>query len=326
MKCPSLPVNEVLRLETLRSLAILDTASEERFDRLTRMARRMFGVPIALVSLVDAERQWFKSCQGLDASETGRDISFCGHAILGTETFVVRDAALDARFADNPLVTGEPHIRFYAGCPLRISNGCALGTLCIIDREPRHMDDEELTLFEDLAAMVVRELEALQLSTLDELTQISNRRGFTMLAGKSLQQAHRLGQTVSLVYLDMDGFKQINDTFGHDEGDQALRDFSNLINHSFRDADVYARLGGDEFAVLLAGANQAQAAAAIARFHKDLARHNGSGKRGYQLACSEGIVTYDPSTPPDLDGLLKQADSLMYERKVAKRAAKEPVR
>ncbi|MBL0612512.1 sensor domain-containing diguanylate cyclase [Aeromonas jandaei] len=326
MKCPSFPINEVLRLETLRSLALLDTASEERFDRLTRMARRMFAVPIALVSLVDADRQWFKSCQGIGASETGRDISFCGHAILGTETFVVRDAALDARFADNPLVTGEPHIRFYAGCPLRVSNGCTLGTLCIIDREPRHLDDEELALFEDLAAMVVRELEALQLSTIDELTQISNRRGFTMLAEKSLQQAHRLGLMLSLVYLDMDGFKHINDTFGHDEGDLALRDFSNLIHHSFRDADVYGRLGGDEFAVLLAGVNQAQIAAAMARFHKALSHHNRSGKRGYQLACSEGIITYTPSMPPVLEDLLKQADCLMYKQKIAKRSVKEKVR
>ena len=109
MKKPDIPADEQERLRALQSLGILETESEERFDRLTRMARRMFGVPIALVSLVDAERQWFKSRVGLDAGETPRDISFCGHTILGDEIFVIEDARADVRFADNPLVTGAPH-------------------------------------------------------------------------------------------------------------------------------------------------------------------------------------------------------------------------
>ncbi|MDO9199841.1 MAG: GAF domain-containing protein, partial [Hydrogenophaga sp.] len=133
MKPPDRPIDEKLRLQTLQSLHILNTHAEERFDRLTRMAKRIFGVPIALVSLVDANRQWFKSCIGLDASETPRDISFCGHAILGSEVFVIPDTAADPRFSDNPLVTGYPHIRFYAGCPLVAANGQKLGTLCVID-------------------------------------------------------------------------------------------------------------------------------------------------------------------------------------------------
>ena len=119
---------------------VLDTSPEERFDRLTRVAKRMFDVPIALVSLVDADRQWFKSCVGLSAAETSRDISFCGHAILGEDTFVISDARADERFADNPLVVGEPKIQFYAGCPLRALDGWKLGTLCIIDRTPRSME------------------------------------------------------------------------------------------------------------------------------------------------------------------------------------------
>ncbi|MFM5486675.1 GAF domain-containing protein, partial [Aeromonas veronii] len=118
MQSPVVPDNERLRLDALRRLAILDSPAEERFDRITRMARNMFDVPIALVSLVDENRQWFKSCCGLPVLETPRDISFCGHAILGEELFVVEDAAQDPRFSDNPLVTGEPHIRFYAGHPL----------------------------------------------------------------------------------------------------------------------------------------------------------------------------------------------------------------
>ena len=134
---PPIPKNEAQRMESLRSLHILDTPAEERFDRITRLAKRLFGVPIALVSLVDESRQWFKSRQGLDATETPREISFCGHSILCDDTMVIADAAQDERFADNPLVTDEPHIRFYAGCPVQTPDRQRIGTLCIIDRQPR---------------------------------------------------------------------------------------------------------------------------------------------------------------------------------------------
>jgi len=177
LKKPDTPQEEQARLETLRSLGILDTPPEERFDRLTRMAKRLLGVPIALVSLVDENRQWFKSCFGLNVSETSRDISFCGHAILGNDLFIIPDTIMDERFADNPLVLNDPYIRFYAGCPLRAPNGQKLGTLCIIDRQPRNFEKEDLEALKDLASMAERELAAIQLATLDELTNISNRRG-----------------------------------------------------------------------------------------------------------------------------------------------------
>ena len=178
---PATPVDEATRVGTLRALDILDTAPEERFDRLTRLAKRLFGVPIALVSLVDTNRQWFKSCDGLGATETPREISFCGHAILSDDILVIPDALLDDRFCDNPLVVDDPHIRFYAGCPLRAPNGSRLGTLCLIDRAPRMFDADELQPLRDLAHMAEQELAAVQLATTDELTQISNRRGFARL-------------------------------------------------------------------------------------------------------------------------------------------------
>ena len=202
MEKPDIPKGEETRLKTLRSLNILDTSPEERFDRLTRMAKRMFSVPIALVSLVDENRQWFKSCLGLDASETSRDISFCGHAILGDDVFIISDASRDDRFADNPLVIDEPNIRFYAGCPLRFTDGSKLGTLCIIDREPRTLSDGDLELLKDLALTAERELTAVQLATLDDLTNIPNRRGFMMVAQHSLQLCVRQKIPASLVYLE----------------------------------------------------------------------------------------------------------------------------
>ena len=187
MKAPEFPADERTRLETLRSLQILDTLPEERFDRLTRLARKLFDVPIALVSLIDADRQWFKSSAGLEAKETPREISFCGHAILTEDILAVTDTALDERFHDNPLVTGDPKIRFYAGCPLIVSNG-KLGTLCLIGQEPREFDENDRALLHDLARIVEQELSAVQLATRDELTGLLNRRGFEALS----QQLARL--------------------------------------------------------------------------------------------------------------------------------------
>lgn len=135
MLVPGKPANEATRIDALHGLN-LDAAPEERFDRLTRLAKRLFNVPIALVTLIDKDRQWFKSCVGLDVSETSRDVSFCGHAILQNELMLVPDAREDLRFHDNPLVTGAPNIRFYAGYPLTVPDGNKLGTLCLIDTKP----------------------------------------------------------------------------------------------------------------------------------------------------------------------------------------------
>ena len=157
MQKPAIPADEAARLAALQALRLLDTQSEERFDRLTYLARSLFRVPIALISLVDSDRQWFKSRQGLDACETGRDISFCGHAILGDDIFEITDASQDERFSDNPLVTGAPHIRFYAGMPLYSADGYAIGTLCIIDTQPGKLTYSQRTELRLLADVVSNE-------------------------------------------------------------------------------------------------------------------------------------------------------------------------
>ncbi|MDP3585578.1 MAG: PAS domain-containing protein, partial [Thiobacillus sp.] len=180
MHPPSLPDNELQRLQALRARDILDTPDEERFDRLTRLAKNVLGVPIALVSLVDSDRQWFKSRQGLEACETGRDISFCGHAILGGDIFEVTDARLDPRFSDNPLVTGPPNIRFYAGAPLSTPEGYRLGTLCLISDQPRQLNASERQVLLDLAACVEAELNQAVL----------------IHQGRALKQAQKLGEVI----------------------------------------------------------------------------------------------------------------------------------
>ncbi|SFL87335.1 GAF domain-containing protein [Marinobacter zhejiangensis] len=158
MKEPELPKNEADRLRSLTATGLLDTPPEERFDRLTRIAQRVFGVKIALVSLVDRNRQWFKSRQGLTVQETSRDVSFCAHAILQQNLFVVDDTLDDDRFFDNPLVTDDPCIRFYAGAPLVSPDGFSLGTLCIIDDLPRTLSPEQKMLLRDLAECVEEEI------------------------------------------------------------------------------------------------------------------------------------------------------------------------
>jgi PAS domain S-box-containing protein len=181
MKSPDIPLNESTRIKALVDLNILDTIEEERFDRLTRLAKQLFGVEIALVSLVDTNRQWFKSKQGLAACETGRDISFCGHVILEQDIFHIPNALEDARFADNPLVTGAPNIRFYAGAPLRPDGKNNIGTLCIIDSQPRTLSDAERRSLRDLADCVEQELKQFQqnqqhnaLLALTKISSLSN--------------------------------------------------------------------------------------------------------------------------------------------------------
>jgi len=315
MQTPVIPKDEATRLNNLRSINILDTPSEERFDRITRLAKRLFDVPIALVSLVDENRQWFKSCFGLDVRETPRDISFCGHTILGREPFVISDATCDSRFADNPLVTGDPLIRFYAGCPLVYLDGTRLGTLCIIDRKPRYLSDDDIAALWDLAVMVEQELNAIQLATIDELTKISNRRGFTALAQSCLSQCRCGHSDVSLAFLDLNRFKAINDRFGHAEGDRALITFAGLMRQSFRDLDLCGRIGGDEFAVLLTDTNSIQAKEVVERFRRAVERHNRAALKGYDLSFCEGVVELDPEQEISVERLLAQADQVMYTRK-----------
>ena len=318
MKVPECPPNEVARLQTLRSLDILDTPHEERFDRLTRMAKRLFNVPIALVSLVDENRQWFKSCIGLRVSETPRDISFCGHAILGDEVFIIPDAAADERFQDNPLVVGEPNIRFYAGCPLRALNGAHMGTLCIIDNKPRDFSEHDLGALKDLAAMVEQELAALELAVLDELTEISNRRGFITLVSHAIRMCVRQKMSASLVFFDLDKFKLINDRHGHIEGDRALITFAKILQKTLRDSDLVARIGGDEFAALLLDTPKASALDVILRLQARLDVYNDKSVHDYTIDFSFGVVDFDPQVHADVEALLADGDALMYECKHGK--------
>lgn len=315
MQSPEIPYAENERIAELHSLLLLDSSAEERFDRITRVAKQLFNVPIVLVSLIDTERQWFKSSVGLDVTETGRDISFCGHAILGENVFIIENALEDERFSDNPLVTEGPEIRFYAGAPLTMPSGNNLGTLCIISPEPRKFAPGQSILLHDLSKILISELVSQQAATQDALTGIYNRRGFEMLAQKSMENSARYGWKSVLIFFDLNKFKEINDTYGHQVGDQALVDFSRLLTQMVRKSDIIARVGGDEFVVMLMNAEEFEAREHVKVFMQELKKYNQQFNQSYQLCVSYGIVEYVPENHASLKELISAADELMYHNK-----------
>lgn len=257
MPAASVPANEPARLAALRSYDVLDTASEAAFDELVILAADLTGSPIALVSLVDAERQWFKARWGLPVEETLRDLAFCAHAILDPDQVLsVADATADQRFADNPLVTGAPAIRAYIGVPLVDRDGYALGTLCAIDLVPRHHDARAVRTMQILARAVVANLElrrALRTSRLkastDPLTGLANRRAITDVIAAAVAD----NEPIAVIAIDLDHFKETNDAAGHAAGDALLCAAGQRLKSQVRAMDVVGRIGGDEFLVVLRG-------------------------------------------------------------------------
>jgi diguanylate cyclase (GGDEF)-like protein len=196
-------------------------------------------------------------------------------------------------------------------------NGSALGTLCIFDREPRKFDAEELQLLQDLGAIAEQEIAAIQLATLDELTLISNRRGYTDLARYGLSVCRRKGLKAAVILIDLNKFKPINDKFGHAEGDRALVAFANALRHVFRKSDTCGRIGGDEFAVFMLDAGEQEAQEAISRLRICLAQYQPSAQCSYDIEFSAGYVISEPDADDEIEALLKQADARMYAAKLA---------
>ena len=322
MKPVPLPANEAARLNALYSYEVLDSTCEAAFDDIARLAARLTGRPIAMVSLTDADRQWFKARYGLEATEAPRDIAFCAHAILNPEQpLVVPDLTLDPRFADNPLLQAPHHLRSYAGVPLVNPEGFALGTLCVIDHAPRPTTPEELEILGGLARSVSTALELRRamhrmrdMAMTDGLTGLPNRSA--MMAALDAVLAQQRGFT--LLFIDLDGFKQVNDTLGHAAGDAVLKLVAEVLRGTLRQGDVVARLGGDEFCALLADAAGARPLGERLR----LALAERLGREGYAVTASIGALRF-ASPPASAEAALAAADGLMY---AAKAAGKDRVR
>ena len=317
MKAP-LPKNEALRIGALHRYGILDTVAEQSYDDIVLLASHICNTPIALISLVDSDRQWFKAKVGIDATETSRDVSFCAHAILTPDRLlVVPDALEDMRFCDNPLVTDVPTIRFYAGAPLLSANGEALGSVCVIDREPRQLDEQQLKALQALSRQVTALLEMRRLveeleliSTTDALTGLRNRRAFDEKMQDEHQRSVRSKQPFSLLLIDIDNFKAYNDDFGHQAGDDALSEVARLLQYTVRNYDMAARYGGEEFAVILPATEKPGALELAERLRRAVERAEWMNR---SVTVSIGVATlgFGQSIP----ALIEEADRALYTAK-----------
>jgi len=451
MKIARLPANEQERLAALRKYDILDTEPEAAFESMVQLASYICQTPIAAISLVDESRQWFKAITGLDAKETSRDVAFCAHTILQNETMIVPDAREDERFCDNPLVTSAPNIRFYAGVPLVTSQGHHLGTLCVIDRVPRVLDQEQLNALKSLSHNIMAHLDLrlshkqirqyvtdLQLAAMiferssesmvvtdaenriitvnpaftaltgytaeevvgknprmlksgkqskefyramwdalnttghwqgevwnqrkngelyaewlsvnviynedgtkrmhvaifsditkkkmadtviwnhanfDQLTLLPNRRLFLDRLEQGVKVAHRTGDSLALLFIDLDRFKEVNDTLGHEGGDQLLVEAASRIKQCVREMDTVARMGGDEFTVILPQLADPHYAGMIAEaIIGKLTTPFVISSLEFDVSASIGIAVY-PGDGDCADQMLKNADKAMYDAK-----------
>jgi diguanylate cyclase (GGDEF)-like protein len=321
--CP-IPENEAERLAAVKTYKILDTAPEVEFDVITRIASSLFNAPIALVALMDRDRLWFKSRHGLDVAQLDREIAFCAHAIINPdELLVINDLRQDQRFDENPLVHGGPGIRFYAGAPLRDSQGFALGTLAVLATEPREFDADHRALLSDLSVSVMTAIEARhraitlkKLATTDALTGVGNRMEFNWLLSQELHLAQQAARSIAVLYMDLDGFKRINDSMGHRAGDMVLCEVARRLSAQLRDGDVLARLGGDEFAILMRSGAVVHGATALAERIVEAAQLPVTLVGGEQasVGVSIGIALSDARTV-DGSSLIEQADHALYRAK-----------
>lgn len=288
---PPLPLDEDLRLRDLERHGVLDQPSDPDLDRIVELASAIFTTPIALISLVDADRQWFLSRKGVAVRQTPREVAFCAHAITGRDVLVVPDALADDRFRHNPLVADDPHIRFYAGAPLTTASGHNLGTLCVIDRQPRLPSDQQLQQLRWLAQLVMHELELRRRSQLCPVTGLLNRPTFLAMGQREFVRAQQRHQPLALLCIDIDNFRQINHRWGHAAGDAVLLDLGRLLGSLLREEDLAGRLGDEEFALLLVNRDAAAAMELAERLRLAVAAMRGVYSHSdYQLRISGGLT------------------------------------
>ena len=302
------------RLAALERYDILDTPPEAPFEKITALVQDVLKVPICAVSLLDRDRQWFKSVQGLDSGETVRPISFCTHTIKANDPLIIQDALQDPRFATNPLVVGDPGIRSYAGVPLHTPDGYNVGALCAIDTVPRDYSPAQIGILASFAALVVDELELRRIAERDHLTQALTRRGFVEQMKKEIARCHRHGRDSVFVMMDIDHFKSVNDRFGHPAGDEVLKAVSAACAGMLRDNDALGRLGGEEFGILLTETDTAGGLAAVEKLRRTIEQLTVDVGGGIRVTSSFGLAGLS-STVKTPDDWVREADQALYAAK-----------
>ncbi len=309
------------RLDLLACTRLLDSEDNAAFDRITRLAAELFDAPIALVSLVDKRRQWFKSRIGLEVRETDRSSSFCSHAIAEKGVTVIEDARLDPRFADNPRVTGEPHVRFYAGAPLRLSSGHALGTLCIVDTRPRSFGAADRARLADLAALVMAQVDLHQMAgRIDSVTRLPNRARLAEDLDILCQQ--HAGERRALLLMDVIGHDQLQAAVravGVRPLEGTLRQIAEKLRTRVRPGTVIYHVSETRFAFLAQEAGRQEHDAAAARVIAAMREPFASGGISVELDIQCGLVEFELQ-PSETADVLRRATSAMHES-MAKRSS-----
>ena len=301
------------RIAALRRLDVLDTAIEEPFEKIVMLVRTVLAVPIATVTLVDRDRQWFKAQRGLDCQETSRSVSFCTHTIQRRKPLIVEDAHLDPRFAGSPLVMGPPRIRSYAGIPLRTPDGYNVGSLCAMDTRPRRFSPADIAILSNFANIVCDELELRLIAQVDHLTGALTRRGFVEQAEREIARSRRYGRPSTLVMLDVDHFKSVNDRYGHAVGDQVLHQIAEIARATLRPSDIFGRIGGEEFAMLLPETRGDEAVVVAERLRQAIADYpmRLPHDDALHVTASLGIAALTPTTA-SVNAWLECVDTALY--------------
>ena len=320
----ALLIDDDARVAALRRLDVLDTAIEEPFEKIVTLVRTVLAVPIATVTLVDRDRQWFKARRGLDQNETPRAVSFCTHTIQQREPLIIENALDDSRFAESPLVLGPPYVRSYAGVPLRTPDGYNVGALCAMDTRPRRFSPADIAILSNFANIVCDELELRLIAQVDHLTGALTRRAFVDQAEKEIERARRYGRVGSLVMLDVDHFKRVNDTYGHAVGDLVLQKIASIAGLTLRPSDLFGRLGGEEFALLLPETTGTAAVVAADRLRQKISEYPMKLPGGGVMRVTASFGVAELSTPVrSITAWLERADKMLYVAKSSGRNCTE---
>lgn len=328
------------RIDALLRYQILDTPPENAFDRITALTAKLLNMPVAVVSLVDTDRIWFKSHYGITVTEVVRCPGLCSSVILGNEPYILTDALYDPRSSENPLVTSEFGLRFYAGVPLRTRDGYILGAFCCLDFKPRTITEEHIEILRTLAGVIIDQMElrlaARRVDELhqklieahevlkiqashDSLTKIWNRSAIMELLRQTLERSQREKKPMSIIIVDIDFFKKINDTQGHPVGDEVIVTVVNRIQYVFRDSDFIGRIGGEEFLGIMYPCNTQEAERIAERCRQAICTQpiplGKDSQTSLNVTISGGFFSNEQFLGITAQEMIEKADNALYVSK-----------